>query len=98
MEFVCPSTSGGNQWHLQLQEKGQDVVVLHVREFSSIVNGTLSFLANGETVSGKPYNNEYMFTFRFHGEKIAIVKEFMDSKYVTDVLKGEAKAREEKDS
>jgi len=37
-----------------------------------------------------------MFTFRFDGEKIATVREFMDSKYVTDVLEGEAKAREEK--
>jgi len=47
-------------------------------------------------VSGKPYNNEYMFTFRFDGEKIASIKEFMDSKYVTQVLEGEAKAREGK--
>jgi len=37
-----------------------------------------------------------MFTFRFDGEKIASVKEFMDSKYVTQVPEGDAKAREEK--
>jgi ketosteroid isomerase-like protein len=49
-------------------------------------------------VSGKPYKNEYMFTFRFDGEKIASIKEFMDSKYVTHVLEGEAKAKEEKDA
>jgi hypothetical protein len=39
-----------------------------------------------------------MFTFRFDGEKIASIKEFMDSKYVTHVLEGEAKAKEEKDA
>jgi len=39
-----------------------------------------------------------MFTFRFNGEKIAGIKEFMDSKYVTHVLEGEAKSREEKDA
>ncbi len=41
MEFVYPSTSGGNQWHFQLEEKdviqGQDVVVLHVRDISSSI-------------------------------------------------------------
>jgi len=56
------------------------------------------FLADGKTVSGRPYKNEYMFTFRFRGEKIASIKEFMDSKYVTEALKVEAKASEEKDS
>lgn len=49
-------------------------------------------------MSGKPYKNEYMFTFRFDGEKIASIKEFMDSKYVTYVLEGEAKVRGEKDA
>ena len=53
-------------------------------------------LSHGKTVSGKPYNNEYMFTFRFDGEKIASVKEFLDSKYVTHILEGEAEAREQK--
>jgi hypothetical protein len=37
-----------------------------------------------------------MFTFRFDGEKIASVKEFLDSKYVTHILEGEAEAREQK--
>jgi len=39
-----------------------------------------------------------MFTFRFDGEKIAGIKEFMDSKYVTHVLEGEAKSKEETDA
>ena len=39
-----------------------------------------------------------MFTFRFRGEKIASVKTFMDSKYVTRVIEEETKARKEKDS
>ena len=39
-----------------------------------------------------------MFTFRFDGEKIASIKEFMDSKYVTHVLEVEAKAKEKKEA
>jgi len=31
--------------------------------------------------SGKKYNNEYMFTFHFDGDKIIKLNEFMDSKY-----------------
>jgi len=90
----------------QLEEKdviqGQDVVVLHVSKLfflffsvSILVNGLFQLLADGKTVSGRPYKNEYMFTFRFRGEKIASIKEFMDSKYVTEALEAEAKAKKE---
>ncbi|KAJ7080651.1 hypothetical protein B0H15DRAFT_483955 [Mycena belliarum] len=37
--------------------------------------------SDGISKSGKKYNNEYMITFHFDGEKIIKVNEFMDSKY-----------------
>ena len=52
-------------------------------------NWDFQLVTDGKTASGKPYNNEYMFTFRFEGEKIVSVKEFMDSKYVTYMLEAE---------
>ena len=50
-------------------------------------------VSDGKTRSGKPYNNEYIFTFRFNAEgKILSVKEFLDSHYVLDILAGEKNA------
>ena len=50
-------------------------------------------VSDGKTRSGKPYKNEYMFTFRFNAEgKILSVKEFLDSHYVLDILAGEKDA------
>jgi ketosteroid isomerase-like protein len=50
-------------------------------------------VSDGKTISGKPYNNECMFTFRFDAEgKILSVKEFLDSHYVLDILAGEKDA------
>ncbi|KAK7024845.1 hypothetical protein R3P38DRAFT_2951431 [Favolaschia claudopus] len=51
--------------------QGNDAVVLHVK-------------SDGMSKSGLKYDNEYMLTFRFDGEKIVGLKEFADSKYVTD--------------
>ncbi|KAJ7512842.1 hypothetical protein B0H11DRAFT_1947642 [Mycena galericulata] len=48
--------------------QGSDAVVFHVK-------------SDGLSKSGKKYNNEYMMTFRFAGEKIISMKEFVDSKY-----------------
>jgi len=49
--------------------------------------------SDGKTRSGKPYNNEYMYTFRFNAEgKILSVQEFLDSHYVLDILAGEKDA------
>ncbi|KAJ7474757.1 hypothetical protein FB451DRAFT_1246538 [Mycena latifolia] len=47
---------------------GADKVVFH-------------FKADGMSKSGKKYNNEYMVTFHFEGEKIIKLNEFVDSKY-----------------
>ncbi|KAJ7635338.1 hypothetical protein FB45DRAFT_1026222 [Roridomyces roridus] len=52
--------------------QGPDVVTLHLKG-----NGTMQ-------KTGKPYNNEYMLTFRFEGEKIVSVREFVDSKYTAE--------------
>jgi len=58
----------------------KDAVILHM-------------VSDGKTRSGKPYKNEYMFTFRFNAEgKILSVKEFLDSHYVLDILAGEKDA------
>jgi ketosteroid isomerase-like protein len=50
-------------------------------------------VSDGKTRSGKPYNNEYMYTFRFNAEgKILSIQEFLDSRYVLDILAGEKDA------
>lgn len=51
-------------------------------------------VTDGRTRSGKPYTNEYMFTFRFEPGtgQILSIKEFMDSDYVKRMLAGEAEA------
>ncbi|KAJ6555205.1 hypothetical protein DFH09DRAFT_1165778 [Mycena vulgaris] len=47
---------------------GSDAVVFHLR-------------SDGMSKSGKKYDNEYMITFHFDGEKIIKLNEFVDSKY-----------------
>ncbi|KAJ7879312.1 hypothetical protein B0H14DRAFT_3435195 [Mycena olivaceomarginata] len=47
--------------------QGSDAVVFHVK-------------SDGISKSGKKYNNEYMLTFHFAGEKIVSMKKFTDSK------------------
>ncbi|KAJ7171138.1 hypothetical protein C8R46DRAFT_1087790 [Mycena filopes] len=37
--------------------------------------------SDGTSKSGKKYNNEYMVTFHFEGEKMIKLNEFVDSKY-----------------
>ncbi|KAJ7035181.1 hypothetical protein C8F04DRAFT_1099341 [Mycena alexandri] len=37
--------------------------------------------SDGMSKSGKKYNNEYMVTFHFDGEKMIRLNEFVDSKY-----------------
>ncbi|KAF8218001.1 hypothetical protein K438DRAFT_1925265 [Mycena galopus ATCC 62051] len=48
--------------------QGSDAVVFHLK-------------SDGISRSGRKYNNEYMVTFKFHGEKIVKLNEFVDSKY-----------------
>ncbi|KAJ6551838.1 hypothetical protein B0H19DRAFT_1159125 [Mycena capillaripes] len=49
---------------------GSDAVVFHLK-------------TDGISKSGKKYNNEYMFTFHFFGDKIIKLNEFVDSKYTS---------------
>ncbi|KAK7024844.1 SnoaL-like domain-containing protein [Favolaschia claudopus] len=51
--------------------QGRDAVVLHVK-------------SDGMSKSGKKYQNEYMFTFQFFGEKIVSLRQFVDSKYFVE--------------
>jgi uncharacterized protein len=44
--------------------------------------------SRGEHVSGKVYTNEYHFLFVFRDGKLAVLKEYMDSERVTDILCG----------
>ena len=44
--------------------------------------------SEGLHVSGKVYNNEYHFLFRFRDGKIIEYKEYMDTERVTDILCG----------
>ncbi|KAF8987997.1 hypothetical protein BDQ17DRAFT_1374445 [Cyathus striatus] len=41
--------------------------------------------ATGELVDGSPYKNEYMGIFRFRDGKMVYMKEFMDSKYISEI-------------
>ncbi|KAJ7641937.1 hypothetical protein FB45DRAFT_901395 [Roridomyces roridus] len=54
--------------------QGQDSIVFHVQSDGISKQG------------GKHYTNEYMLTFRFRGEKIVSMKEFVDSKYSSEFL------------
>ncbi|KAK7012775.1 hypothetical protein R3P38DRAFT_2641363 [Favolaschia claudopus] len=53
--------------------QGEDAVVWHLK-------------SDGMMKNGKKYNNEYMITLRFSGEKIVYMKEFVDTKYVADLF------------
>jgi uncharacterized protein len=44
--------------------------------------------SRGRHVSGKLYTNEYHFLFEFRAGKLAVLKEYMDSERVTDILCG----------
>ncbi len=44
--------------------------------------------SRGRHVSGKLYTNEYHFLFEFRDGKLAVLKEYMDSERVTDILCG----------
>ncbi|KAK6966985.1 hypothetical protein R3P38DRAFT_3245025 [Favolaschia claudopus] len=53
--------------------EGEDAVVWHLK-------------SDGTMKNGKKYNNEYMITLRFSGERIVYMKEFVDTKYVVDLF------------
>ncbi len=42
--------------------------------------------SQGRHVSGKLYTNEYHFLFEFRDGKLAVLREYMDSERVTDIL------------
>jgi uncharacterized protein len=42
--------------------------------------------SRGRHVSGKIYTNEYHFLFEFRDGKLAVLREYMDSERVTDIL------------
>jgi uncharacterized protein len=44
--------------------------------------------SRGRHVSGKVYTNEYHFLFEFRDGKLVVLKEYMDSERVTDILCG----------
>ncbi|KAJ7616092.1 hypothetical protein FB45DRAFT_873366 [Roridomyces roridus] len=74
---------------------GQPVVIDWTLEFSpplDIIQGVdaVVFYVKGTGMSkwGKPYNNEYIFTFRFEAEKICGIREFVDSKYAAEYFAG----------
>ncbi|KAJ7635337.1 hypothetical protein FB45DRAFT_911309 [Roridomyces roridus] len=55
--------------------QGEDVVVFHLK-------------SEGTAKSGKSFNNEYIFTFRFEGERILSIREFVDSGYAAEWFAG----------
>ena len=56
-----------------------------VAEGDTVAMETESF---GEHVSGKRYNNFYHMLVRFRDGKITLLKEYLDTELVTDVLAG----------
>ena len=56
-----------------------------VAEGDTVAMETVSF---GEHVSGKRYNNFYHMLVRFRDGKITLLKEYLDTELVTDVLAG----------
>lgn len=53
--------------------------------------------SDGKTaVTGSQFKNEALWIFRFDGEKILSIKEFMDSKYALDTAAAENAAAEKK--
>jgi uncharacterized protein len=44
--------------------------------------------SQGLHVSGQTYSNEYHFLFEFRDGKLAVLKEYMDSERITDILCG----------
>jgi len=44
--------------------------------------------SEGRHVSGKLYSNEYHFLFQFRDGKLVLLREYMDSERVTDILCG----------
>lgn len=44
--------------------------------------------SSGKHVSGQPYSNSYHFLFIFRDDKLVVLKEYMDTERVTDVLCG----------
>ncbi len=42
----------------------------------------------GEHISGQTYSNEYHFKFHFRDGKLLLLKEYMDTENVTDILCG----------
>ena len=42
--------------------------------------------SRGQHVSGKVYSNEYHFLFVFRDGKLAVLREYMDTERVTDIL------------
>lgn len=47
--------------------------------------------SHGEHVSGVIYHNKYHFLFIFEGEKLKLLKEYMDTELVTDIICGGAR-------
>mgnify|MGYP001818248848 CR=1 FL=1 len=48
----------------------------------------------GDHVSGKPYNNFYHMVVKFSDGKITLLKEYLDTELVTDVLAGGQRKKE----
>ena len=45
--------------------------------------------SRGQHISGKTYNNQYHWLFRFRNGKIVMLKEYMDTQHLADVCCGD---------
>ncbi|TFK31392.1 hypothetical protein BDQ12DRAFT_694236, partial [Crucibulum laeve] len=85
IEFL-PASLGG--FGVPVRNKDQLIALLTESQgtVASLTSDIIAYKSHGELVHGGPYTNEYIGIFRFEEGKIASMSEFMDSKYITQVI------------
>ncbi|KAF8989131.1 hypothetical protein BDQ17DRAFT_1373512 [Cyathus striatus] len=99
--IILPKSMGGfgmpsrNWEQLQVLLKGLDKViqvyalsvVMWIEEGDVLV---AHYYSNGKLQNGSPYTNEYIGIFKFKDNQLDSFEEMMDSKYIEQVISGEA--------
>ena len=86
-------THRGKEAVLALMGKGVDLYQLPLRvEIEEMVaerdQVCVQLVVEAKTAAGLPYRNDYHFAFRIRDGKLAAVREYVDTKYASDLLFG----------
>jgi ketosteroid isomerase-like protein len=86
-------THRGKAAVLALMGKGVDLYQLPLRvEIEEMVaerdQVCVQLVVEAKTAAGLPYRNDYHFAFRIRDGKLAAVREYVDTKYASDLLFG----------